>query len=69
MNYNSIVSVLVHKGIISLEAGEKLAKELANTIVETNFLAAHKNVGVLLDRIEKDTEVIVTDIKKVVAKK
>lgn len=69
MNYNAIISLLVHKDIIELEVGEKLAKELANTIVETNFAAAHKNVGALIERVEKESGVIITDIEKIVAKK
>lgn len=69
MNYNAIISILVHKGVIGLEVGEKLAKELATTIVETNFAAAHRNVEALLAKIEKDAAPIIADIEKVVAKK
>ena len=69
MNYNAIISLLVHEGIVEYEAGKKLAKELANTIVETNFDAAHKNVEALLERVKKESGVIVNDIEKVVAKK
>jgi hypothetical protein len=60
MNFNAILSLLVHKGIISFDEGEKLSKELVSSVVDTNFKTAHKDVSYLLDKIKP---------KKAIAKK
>lgn len=69
MNYNLIISLLVHKAILTYDEGEALAKELANTIVETNFKAAHKNVATILELIKEDVAEVEPEIKKIIAKK
>ena len=69
MNNNLLISLLVHKAILTYEEGEAIAKEMANTIIETNFKAAHKNVSDILKTVKDDIGFIETDIKKIVAKK
>lgn len=52
MNSNLILSLLVHKGIITFEEGEKLSKELMNAVVDTNFKTAHRDIEYILDKIK-----------------
>lgn len=53
MNFNAIISLLVHKGVLVYEEGEALAKELQSSIVDTKFSAAHKDMTAVLYLIEK----------------
>jgi hypothetical protein len=64
MNYNAIISVLVHKGIMTFEEGESLAHSLVTSMIDTNFKAAHQNVEHLLEVARKDAGIAETEVAK-----
>lgn len=49
MNFNSTLSILVHKGVLTLEEGEYLADQLAHAIQTQDFTDAHKRVEKFLE--------------------
>lgn len=52
MNINWILSLLVHKKLITEDEAEHLSKKLAFTVYPQNFKDAHKIIKSLLDEVE-----------------
>ena len=53
MNFNWTLSILVHKGILTLEEAEHLAKRLVTTTHPQNFTDAHKVMDKILGELEE----------------
>lgn len=51
MNLNAILSLLVHKGVVTFDEADKLSHELKSFIVDTNFAAAHRDVGYIIEKL------------------
>ena len=52
MNTNWILSLLVHKGVITLDEAEHLAAKLAQTILTQDFQSAHATITKILEDLE-----------------
>lgn len=54
MNVNILISLLLHKGVIIQEEADALFQALNETILPTDFSAAHKIVGTILADVKAD---------------
>jgi len=58
MNHNFTLSVLVHKGVLTLEEAEHLAKELGSRIHSQTFSDAHRICEEIFEKLEKKNKKI-----------
>jgi transcriptional regulator CtsR len=56
MNVNIIISLLLHKAIITKDEADALFRALNETILPTEFSAAHKIVGSILAEVKDDAK-------------
>lgn len=54
MNYNPFLALLVHKGIITEEEGERLSQEFNSVVHSQDWGTALRTVEGILKKIEKD---------------
>lgn len=53
---NWVLSILVHKGMVTLDEARHLAQELPKKISANDFNSSHKIVEKLLDEVEKQNK-------------
>lgn len=73
MQTNVLISLLVHKGILAEEEAKAIVKELTQTIVPTEFAAAHRIVKGVLEQVtvkgDEARSFIVSEEEQLKAKK